>query len=62
MARFSEKPAARSQPKGRERVCLYVDADLYRRLKALCVLEETNVSQWFDARAHEALKGRQGLQ
>jgi hypothetical protein len=61
MGRFNTKPE-RPRSDGRERICLYVDASLYRRLKALCVLEESNVSQWFDARAREALKGKTGLQ
>ena len=37
------------------RVCLFVDPDVYRRIKAQCVLDGTNVSRWFDQVAKDAL-------
>lgn len=61
MAKFSTKPAARSRSEGRERVCLYVDKALYRQLKALCVLKDTNISQWFDKHAAADVSRHPGL-
>jgi hypothetical protein len=54
MGRFNLKPPA--PEKGR--VCLFVNPDTYRMLKAQCVMDGTNVSRWFDeqAKKHLALR------
>lgn len=51
MARFNAKTPAPEKV----RVCLFVNPETYRHLKAQCVIDGTNVSLWFDEQARRYL-------
>ena len=52
MARFNTATA--TPPPNKGRVCLFVDQDLYRRLRSLLILQGSNPSRFFaeQAEAH----------
>lgn len=57
MARFNT-PTPKPPAPSKVRVCLFVDPNIYTRLKAQCTLDHTNISRWFDEQALYALNQR----
>jgi len=58
MARFNNRSASAPEKSRGVRVCLFVDPDIYRMMRAACIIDGTNVSQWFNEKANEHLQTR----